>query len=129
MFAMVLLVFFIGIVEIKARISAVKSKEISPKYFRLMQGYEAPEAITRSTRCFNNQFEIPLLFYVACTLYLALNIESKLGLITAWLFVGFRYIHAYIHLTYNHILHRMYTFWFAFISVMVLWVNLVIHQI
>ena len=55
--------------------------------------------------------------------------ESLLGLIFAWLFISLRWVHTYNHLTYNHILNRMLTFWAAFICVMALWVNLLIHNI
>jgi len=92
----------------------------------LMQGQEVPDIITKSTRNFNNQFEIPVLFYVVCTLYISLNIESLLAIVLAWGFVVLRFIHAYIHLTYNHILHRMSVFWLAFLSVMAMWINLLV---
>lgn len=126
---MVLLVFSIACIAVKVRFASVKNGEVSPRYFKLMQGEETPEIVTKTTQCFNNQFEVPVLFYVVCTLYLSLGIESLAGVILAWLFVIFRYIHAYILLTYNHIIHRMLAFWFAFISVIVLWLNLVASQI
>ena len=93
-----------------------------------MDGGNVPDIVTKSTRSFNNQFEIPLLFYVAGTLYISLGIESSIAIIFAWAFVGLRIFHAVIHLTYNHIIHRMLTFWAAFICVMVIWINLLIQQ-
>mgnify|MGYP000642043801 CR=1 FL=1 len=129
MVAMVLLTFVVGAITVKVRFSSVKSGEVSAKYYKLMHGKDIPEIVTKTTRCFNNQFEIPLLFYVACTLYISLGIESLAGLIFAWLFVLLRCIHAYVHLTYNHIIHRMSVFWLAFISVVILWLNLVANQI
>lgn len=129
MFAMVILTLIVACVAVKARFESVKNGSINPKYFKLMQGENIPDFVTKTTRCFNNQFEIPVIFYVACTLYISLGIESLLGIIFAWLFVVLRSIHAYIHLTYNHILHRMLFFWAAFLSVIILWVNLVVHQI
>ena len=128
-FAMVMLTVVIGAITLKSRFSSVKSGEVSPKYYKLMDGEDVPEIITKTTRCFNNQFEIPILFYVVCTLYISLGIESLLGVILAWLFVVLRCIHAYIHLTYNHILHRLSAFWLAFLSVIVLWLNLLANKI
>ncbi|WP_368389605.1 MAPEG family protein [Thalassotalea sp. 1_MG-2023] len=58
----------------------------------------------------------------------SIGIESNVATVFAWLFVILRIVHAFIHLTYNHIIHRMLTFWAAFICVMVLWVNLLIQQ-
>lgn len=129
MAAMVLLIVVIGIIAVKVRFSSVKNGSVSVKYYRLMQGENVPEIITKTTRCLNNQFEIPVLFYVVCTLYLSLGIESFLALILAWLFVVFRYVHAYIHLTTNQVVHRMMAFWLAFIAVIALWVNLVVQQV
>ncbi|MGH1487589.1 MAG: MAPEG family protein [Cellvibrionaceae bacterium] len=127
--AMVLLTFVVGAVTVKVRFASVKSRKVSAKYFKLMHGTDVPEMVTKTTRCFNNQFEIPVLFYTAGTLYISLGLESLVGLVFAWLFVMLRCIHAYIHLTYNHLLHRMLSFWFAFIAVIVMWLNLLAHQI
>ncbi len=129
MFLMVVLTFIIGSIAIKVRFDSVKKGDVSVRYYKLMQGEDVPEIVTKTTRCFNNQFEVPVLFYVVCTLYVSLGIESLLGLIFAWLFVILRSIHAYIHLSYNNILHRMRVYWLACMSVLVLWINLVVHQI
>ncbi|WP_252730720.1 MAPEG family protein [Colwellia sp. E2M01] len=129
MFAMVLLTFIIACIAVKARFASVKTGELSPKYFRLMDGQDVPDFITKTTRNFNNQFEIPTLFYVVCTLYICFGIESSVALVFAWLFIISRVAHSIIHLTYNHILHRMLTFWASFMCVMALWINLLIQKI
>lgn len=128
MLFMIILTFIVGLIAVKARFASVKSGAVDSKYFKLMQGNDVPEMVIKSTRSFNNMFEVPVLFYTACTLYVALGIHSTGGIILAWLFVVFRYIHAYIHLTYNHVLHRMWAFWAALICVLALWVNLVIQN-
>lgn len=129
MFSMVLLTFVVACVAVKARFASVKDKTVSVKFYRLMAGQEVPDIITKTTRNFNNQFEIPTLFYVVCSLYIFLGIHSIAALTFAWLFVTFRVAHSYIHLTYNHILHRMITFWLSLLCVMVLWINLLIQKI
>jgi len=126
---MVLLVFIVGLVAVKSRFKNVKEGKVKAKYFKLMEGRDIPEIIIKTTRNFNNQFEIPVLFYVVCTLYISLGLENSFSLIFAWLFVVFRYFHSYIHLTYNHILHRSFVYWGAFICVMVLWVNLIVNKL
>ncbi|GEA11117.1 hypothetical protein KUL49_14920 [Alteromonas sp. KUL49] len=84
-----------------------------------------PENVIASTRCFNNQFEVPVLFYVAClALMLFEQSDSSIASVLAWLFVGLRTIHAYIHITYNHILHRIIAFWSSFLVVMAMWLYL-----
>lgn len=129
MFAVVLLTFLIALVTISIRVSSVRSGRVKIKYFSLMEGGEVPDSITKTTRCFNNMFEVPILFYAAGIMYVSAGVESFLALVLAWVFVAFRCLQAYIHLTYNNILHRMASFWAAFISVMALWVNLVWVQV
>ncbi|MFT5925272.1 MAG: hypothetical protein ACI9LE_002278 [Paraglaciecola sp.] len=107
----------------------MKNGDVSAKYYRLMGGQNVPEIITKTTRNFNNQFEIPTLFYVVCTLYISFGIESFLALVFDWLFTILRIVHSYIHITYNHVMHSMLTFFAAFICVMVLWVNLLLQKI
>ena len=129
MFFMVLLTCIVGLYTMKCRIANVKSGAISVQYFKLMQGQEVPEIITQTTRCFNNLFEVPILFYAAGLLYISMDIESMIGLSLAWFFVLMRYIQACVHLTYNHLIHRMLSFWLAFFSTMGLWLNLLYLQI
>jgi hypothetical protein len=126
---MVLLTFIVGLVAARTRFAGVQSGEVKIKYFKLMQGQDVPDRVTVTTRSFNNMFEVPVLFYVACTLYISLGDEGLLGPLLAWLFVALRYVHAYIHLTYNHFLHRMLAFWASFICVLLLWMNLVLEQL
>ncbi len=128
MFIMVLLTLLVGFIAVSVRIKSVKKGEIKPKYFRLMGGQELPDVVTKTTRNFNNQFEVPTLFYVVCTLYISLGIESSLALALAWLFVIFRVAHAYIHITYNHVVHRMLTFFASFFCVIALWVTLLVEM-
>jgi len=129
MMVMVFLTFVVGVIAVKVRFASVKNGNVSAEYYNLMQGSDVPDIVIITTRCFNNQFEIPVLFYVACTLYISLGVESFLGLMFAWFFVVFRYVHAFIHLTYNNLIHRMSSFWLAFLSVIAMWLNLAAHQI
>lgn len=50
MILMVLLTFIVGLMTIKHRIATVKSGAMNPKYFKLMEGQEVPEMVTRKIR-------------------------------------------------------------------------------
>lgn len=128
MSVMVLLTFVIALMTVAARLSSVKKGDIKAKYFKLMEGQEVPEVIVKTTRNFNNQFEVPVLFYVVCTLYISLNIESSVAIVLAWAFVSLRCVHSYVHLTYNNVLHRMSVFFLGFLCVIGLWVNLLVQK-
>jgi hypothetical protein len=128
MSTLVLLTVVVGWLGITARFALVKAGQVSRNYFKLMQGDKVPEVIIKTTRCFNNLFEVPVLFYVVCTLYLALRVESEAGVVLAWLFVLARVAQAYIHLGYNHARHRAYAFSIGNIGVIGLWVNLLMQE-
>jgi len=42
----------------------------------------------------------------------------------AWAYVGLRYIHSFIHITYNRVLHRFAVFVFSSVVLFALWVRL-----
>lgn len=128
MFGMVMLTLIVAVIALTGRVQSVKSGAVKIAYYRTMQGDEVPESVTKATRCFNNLFEVPILFYVVCTLYISLQIQSSVALNLAWLFVLFRYAQAFIHLTGNNVIHRMIAFWLAFVSVLLMWLVLVLGQ-
>lgn len=127
MFAMVLLTFAVGLVTVITRVSVINKKQVSIKAFALMDYQKMPDKVTQTTRNFNHLFEVPLLFYVAASLCVYLSIDNYLTLALAWLFVASRYLHSFIHLTYNNILHRLSIFWLGFICVLGLWIVLVVN--
>jgi len=128
MFAMVLLTTAVGVVAVVCRFRSVMNGSVKIKYYRLMQGDNVPEMVIRTSRCFNNMFEIPVLFYAVSVLFVSLNVHSSMALVFAWGFVGSRCVHAFIHLTYNNVVHRMLAFWLAFMFMLAMWVTLLLQQ-
>lgn len=132
LFAMVLLTLTVGIIALRARFASVKSGELDPRYFRNMQpreGKAVPERVVITSRCFNNQFEVPVLFYTGCVTALALDQVSVYSLWLAWGFVISRCFHAWIHLTYNNVLHRMYSFLVGLVLMLSLWIEQVLQSL
>jgi len=128
MFLMVLLTFIIGVVAMLTRLESLRSGNLKMGYFKLMEGQNTPERVILTTRCFNNMFEVPVLFYAAGVLSITLGVESLPALTFAWLFVALRYLQALVHLTSNSLLIRMSSFWMSFICVLVLWTNMFVFQ-
>lgn len=123
-FALVLLTFVVGIIALRTRFKSVLNRTVKIKYYRNMQGQEVPEFVTRTTRCFNNLFEVPVLFYVVTLMIVVMGHASGLSLVLAWCFVFSRVMQAMVHLTYNNVIHRMMGFWAGFIIVIVMWLEL-----
>jgi len=128
MFALVLVTYAVLLINFIWRVRAVRTRQVSIKYFRVFEGVDAPENIKAGTRHYANLFEFPVLFYVAClTAMLLQQQQSAILLIFAWAFVVFRVIHAVIHMSYNNVLHRMLAFWGGVLAVLGMWTVLVVH--
>ena len=52
---------------------------------------------------FSNQFELPVLFYVLTILAYVTHLAGVIFVVLAWIFVIFRYLQAYVHVTNNKI--------------------------
>lgn len=126
MAAMVLLATIVALATVTTRMKSVKVGNVKARYFKLMQGQDVPEEIVKTGRNFSNQFEVPVLFYVVAILHVVMQLESQIALYLAWGFVGFRYLHALIHITYNHVLHRLGAFFAGFVCVLALWCHLLL---
>lgn len=129
MFALVMFTMLVGLYVVKVRRESVRLGQVDKRYYQLMQGYEASDKVVKSTRCINNLYEVPVLFYAVGILYVVLGLESVVALVFAWLFVLLRVVHAYIHLTYNNVMHRMYAFSGGVLCVCILWVNLMLQRV
>ena len=129
MFALILQTAIVGVLTLGARIGSVRSGAVSPRYFRLMQGDEPTGFVAQASRNYNNLFETPTLFYAAGVLHIVMNVDNQIGLICAWVYVGSRIAHTVIHLTYNHVLHRLGAYLTGNLMIMALWLNLVIASL
>ncbi len=108
------------------RVKAVRTGKLSPRYFKLNKGGDVPEHLTAITQNYNNLLELPMLFYVICLAFLIINREIEYFIIYAWVYVVLRYIHSFIHITYNHILHRLFAFTASCIVLISMWIKIVL---
>lgn len=123
MFALMLLTLGVAIYLLTLRILAVRRREVSFGYFRLYTGTELPPAkAIAASRHYDNLFQAPLLFYLACITSLVLGVQGPLAL--AWGFVALRLIHTLIHLSYNNVLHRFLAFMASNLLLIAIWVTL-----
>ena len=78
---------------------------------------------------FDNQFQLPVLFYVAVMLVLWTGSVCWVELILAWLFVALRYVHAAIHVTTNTLLQRFAVYTAGLAVLAALWLLLVFRLV
>ncbi|MDH5391840.1 MAG: MAPEG family protein [Gammaproteobacteria bacterium] len=122
--AQVLLTAIVWLVMYQTRIAEMRKKNINAQ--ALCNSADAArllKSVAAVSDNFSNQFEMPVLFYLAIiTLYIT-RTADQLMLILAALYVVFRYLHSIIHITYNQVMHRFYAY---LISSLILWTMWVI---
>ncbi len=121
-FAMVTFTFIFMFTVFIWRVRSVKTGKVRARYYKLMQGSDAPDHIVASMRHFSNLFETPVLFYVVSVIILVQKIELAVLPILGWIYFLARVIHAYIHVSYNNILHRLSVFWFGTLILLTMWI-------
>ena len=87
MFFMVMLTFVIVLFTLRIRLAFVRRGEVSLSYYSMFQGEEIPDLAIKTSRNVTNLFEVPVLFYTAGVLYVALEISDSVPVTLAWLFV------------------------------------------
>lgn len=89
----------------KKRKQAIKDKLVHYTHFKSYQG-ETTEYLQIIQNHFNNQFQIPLIFFTVCVLTISMKKVTIITIILAILFVITRIIHTLIHLGSNHLIKR-----------------------
>jgi hypothetical protein len=77
----------------------------------------------------SNQFEWPLLFYVACLLLLQQNAVERLQLWLAWVFVAGRLMHTHVQVFTTNVRLRGIVFTVNFVAVLAMWFCLLLASL
>lgn len=83
-----------------------------------------PEDVVRLSNNIQNQFQLPVLFYAVCLALALLDAAGWPAVLLAWLFVATRIAHSWIHVTTNHVPHRMRIFIAGYGCLLALWLLL-----
>jgi hypothetical protein len=81
-----------------------------------------PPRVAQIGNAFNNQFQMPVLFYVLVILAYLTQKAGWLFVIMSWLFVILRIAHAGVHVTTNNMGHRFGAYLAAAVVLMVMWI-------
>jgi hypothetical protein len=101
-----------------ARARAVRRGEVGQSAFVL--GREEPLEVARITRNLTNQFELPVIFYAAVVLLVALGEVTTLDVVAAWIFVAGRIAHTLVQTLTDNVSLRGQVFMINFLAVAVL---------
>ena len=120
LFVQVLLVFAIGFVMAKRRNVAF----LVGSFFRVIALREPnwPKPALQAAYSYANQFELPVLFYVAVIVAIITRHADIIEVALAWVFVLCRYVQAFIHVTSNQVRHRAIWFGLSALAVMIMWI-------
>ena len=83
-----------------------------------------PPRVTQIGNAFNNQFQLPTLFYALVILALVLHKADLVFVIMSWGFVVLRVLHAAIHTTTNRMLHRFGVYVAGALVLLAMWIIL-----
>ncbi|HMG79154.1 MAG TPA: MAPEG family protein [Xanthobacteraceae bacterium] len=76
---------------------------------------------------FSNQFELPVLFYVLTILAYVTHHAGTLCVVLAWVFVIFRLLQAYVHVTNNKVRLRGMFFGISALALAIMWIVFIIQ--
>jgi len=76
---------------------------------------------------FSNQFELPVLFYVLTILAYVTHHAGTLFVVLAWVFVIFRLLQAYVHVTNNKVMLRGMFFGVSALALAINWVVFIVE--
>jgi len=124
MFAMVALAFVLLFWTLVLRLRVLRRGGVSPHQVALREQAWPPYVI-QIGNAFHNQLELPMLFYVAVLLALVTNSLDVILYVLMWMFVISRYVHTYIHATYNRLDHRTAVFMLGAVALLLMWVSVI----
>ena len=86
-----------------------------------------PKRTTQLANAFANQFELPVLFYVLTILEYVTHLAGIVFVVLAWVFVVFRLLHAYVHVTSNIVRLRGALYGVGAFVLIIMWVIYIVE--
>jgi hypothetical protein len=120
LFVQVALTFVLLFITGGMRQRALASRAVHPKDIALRQP-NWPMRTMQFGYAYQNQLELPLLFYVLTILELITRQADLLFVLLSWVFVVLRFVHVYIHVTHNKVRYRGMTFGAGALVLLVMW--------
>jgi len=105
-----------------ARFRSAFKREVVANDFKYGESSSVPLHVIIPNRNYMNLLELPVLFYVVCLLIYVTGITSSNMVTVAWVYVALRVVHSLIHLSYNHVVHRLVAFAVSNLVLISLWV-------
>ena len=125
LFVQVLLTFAVMLGMMYCRTSALQRREVRLEQIALREP-NWPLRATQFANAFSNQFELPVLFYVLTILAMMTRHADVLFVVLAWIFVAFRILQAFVHVTSNNVRYRGAFYGVSSIVLLVMWLIFIV---
>lgn len=117
----VALTFVLGLWTASLRVRALRRGELAMADIALGQpAWPAP--VMQVGNAFQNQFQLPVLFYVLVALAILTRKADTLFVVLSWMFVATRFVHAFIHTGGNDVPTRFAAFLAGVLLLLIMWV-------
>ncbi|MEX2035574.1 MAG: MAPEG family protein [Xanthobacteraceae bacterium] len=120
LFVQVALTFVLGFWLAGLRAPAVRRGEVRPRDVALREP-NWPKPTLQVGNAYQNQFEAPVLYYLLTVLAVVTKQADVLFVVLSWVFVLSRVVHAYVHVTDNHLGRRGALFGIGAIVLAIMW--------
>lgn len=120
-FVHVLMTFVLLFASGRKRIAALRERKVKISDIALGQR-NWPADVTQFSNAFDNQFQLPMLYYALTAFTMITNKGDLTFVILAWLFVATRLVHAFIYVTSNNITRRFKSYLAGMGVLAVMWI-------
>jgi hypothetical protein len=128
LFVQVLLTFAVMLGMMYHRTGALQRGDVQLERIALRE----PNWPTRPTQfayAFGNQFELPVLFYVLTILSIITHHADFVYWVLAWIFVAFRVLQAFVHVTNNNVRLRGAFYGVGALVLLVMWIIYIVRMV
>lgn len=126
LFVLVVMTFVLGFMLAASRTPPLLSGEIKPDDISLRQP-NWPKRVLQIGYSFQNQYELPVLFYVLTILAMITKHADLLFVVMAWIFVLTRLAHAFVHVTSNNLRARGAIFGIGALVLAIMWIIFIVR--
>ncbi len=127
-FALVTLTFVVWITLYVRRVHFMQKNRVNPQRVSTRAKAVAElQSVAGPSDNLQNLFEVPVLFYVLVLLLYVTKRVDDVYLIGAWVFVVLRYLHSFIHCSYNRVMHRFLVYLASSFIIWFMWARLALQ--
>lgn len=124
-FVQILLTSVVMVLMGRRRIRAAKNKEISVAAFKTMNLTGANEQVIATSRNFDNQFQMPMLYLFSVLFTLQLGLADLAYVVLGAAYVLLRILHTAVHTGSNAVRLRFNVFLLSCVVLWAIWLRLV----